>query len=105
MDKLFVTSAAEQDFSNSLAWYARRSLQAAEAFDAEFDRVLETIRLDSHRFPFCDDRHQYAIMSRFPFQVIFRRQIDHVAVIAVAHARRKPTYWANRQPKENKING
>ncbi|HEY4234220.1 MAG TPA: type II toxin-antitoxin system RelE/ParE family toxin [Lacipirellulaceae bacterium] len=96
MSRLLVTSAAEHDFTESLAWYAGRSQQAAGAFDAEFDRVLKSIRLNPNRFPLCDERHRYAIMHRFPFQVIFREQGDRWAVIAVAHAKRSPGYWASR---------
>jgi hypothetical protein len=35
-------------------------------------------------------------MRRYPFQVIFRLHGEDVLVIAVAHAKRKPLYWADR---------
>jgi toxin ParE1/3/4 len=96
MNKLLVTSAAEQDFTDSLRWYAERSRHAAEAFDAEFHRVLQSIGDQPDQFPFCDQRHRYAVMRRFPFQVIFREQGDHWTVVAVAHAKRRPNYWTSR---------
>jgi hypothetical protein len=37
-----------------------------------------------------------ALMRRYPYQVIFRRHADQLVVIAVAHAARKPKYWADR---------
>ena len=34
---------------------------------------------------------------RFPFHVIFEIRETEILVIAVAHARRKPNYWARRK--------
>ena len=96
MSKLLITSAAEQDFTDALCWYAERSRQAAEGFDAEFARALDSIEAEPHRFPLCDDRHRYYLMRRYPFQVIYREHEGHLAVIAVAHAKRQPGYWSNR---------
>ena len=96
MAKLLVTSAAEQDFTEALCWYAERSHRAAEEFDAEFDRVLELLGATPERFPFCDARHRFCLMRRFPYQVIYRDCGDHWAVVAVAHAMRKPGYWSDR---------
>ena len=36
-------------------------------------------------------------MRTFPYLVVYRLHQDHVAVIAVAHQRRRPGYWANRR--------
>lgn len=33
---------------------------------------------------------------RFPFFIIYRAQIDHLEIVAVANMRRKPGYWADR---------
>ena len=80
-----------------MTWYAERSVEAANDFDAEFDRTLEQIAADPERFPMCDLRHRYFLLRRFPFRIIFRRVRHDVLVIAVAHNSRFPDYWANRQ--------
>ena len=96
MSKLFVTSAAERDFTEALCWYAERSLRAAEGFDTQFDRALEAIAADPQRFPLCDERHRYYSLSGYPFQVIYREHADGIVVIAVAHAKRRLGYWHGR---------
>lgn len=96
MSRPLVTSAAEGDFTEGLRWYAERSLRAAEGFDAEFDHALEVISADPQRFPFCDERHRFYMMSRYPYQVIYREQAGEIVVIAVAHAKRQPGYWSGR---------
>jgi plasmid stabilization system protein ParE len=43
MGRPLVTSAAEWDYTEALSWYAERSLRAAEGFEAEFAKALDTI--------------------------------------------------------------
>lgn len=92
MTKLVMSSATEEDFDNALSWYAQRSPQAAERFDIAISRAIETIASDPARFARCDDRHHFYLMRRFPYQIIFREDLDHWVVIAVAHTARKPSY-------------
>ena len=96
MTKVILTSSAEVDFTESLCWYAERSIQAARDFDSEFDKALEQIASNPERFPFCDSKHRYYLMRRFPFQIIYRIVDDDIVVIAVAHASRSPDFWSSR---------
>lgn len=96
MNKLHIVSAAESEFAEALCWYAERSRQAAEKFDREFDAALTAISTAPRRYPFCDDRHRFYLMDRFPYQVIFREDVEEVVVIAVAHMKRRPRYWESR---------
>ena len=96
MTKVIICSAAEDDYTQSLRWYAARSIEAADDFDSEFDRALSQIVDSPERFPACDERHRFFLMRRFPFQIIYRLQNGDVAIIAVAHTSRSPGYWANR---------
>jgi plasmid stabilization system protein ParE len=67
MADVFVTSAAEIDFTEALCWYAARSRDAAEGFDAEFEAALRLIAADPFRYPSCDQRHRYYLMHRYPY--------------------------------------
>jgi plasmid stabilization system protein ParE len=96
MIDLVICSAAEGEYAEALAWYAERSVQAAERFDADFDLALEKISSDPGRFPRCDERHHFYLMRHFPYQIIYRQHQDHLVVIAVAHTARKPRYWSGR---------
>ena len=96
MTSVIICSAAEVDFTESLKWYAERSIEAANDFDAEFDRAISQIAADPERFPMCDARHRYFLLRRFPFRIIYRITNSEIVVIAVAHGSRSPGYWANR---------
>ncbi len=97
MANVIVCSAAEVDFTESLTWYAERSVDAATDFDEEFDRALAQIAADPELFPLCDAQHRYFLLRRFPFRIIYRIVRNDIVVIAVAHGSRSPDYWAQRQ--------
>jgi len=91
-----ILAAAEEDYTESLAWYAEHSQLAAAGFEAEFERAVEAIKSDPERFPYCDSRHRYYLMRRYPFQVVYRQYQDRLVIVAVAHAKRTPHYWSRR---------
>lgn len=37
------------------------------------------------------------VMSRFPFNIIYRILPDKIRVLAVAHQKRRPLYWLSRK--------
>ncbi len=97
MNELLVAEGAEQDYIESLRWYAERSKRAGEGFEAEFAQALEAIAANPRRYPLCDDRHRYYLLKRYPFQIINRLIADDQwLIVAVAHTSRRPGYWSNR---------
>ncbi|MCA9214376.1 MAG: type II toxin-antitoxin system RelE/ParE family toxin [Planctomycetales bacterium] len=96
MTRVVVCSAAEGEYTHSLRWYADRSPAAADAFDNEFDRALSEISANPSRFPHCDSEHQFYLMKRYPFRIIYRVGESEVLIIAVAHTSRDPEYWKGR---------
>ena len=51
MTSVIICSAAEVDFTESLKWYAERGIEAANDFDAEFDRAIFQIAPIQNAFP------------------------------------------------------
>ncbi len=35
-------------------------------------------------------------MAVFPYSVIFREEANSILILAIAHAKRRPGYWAKR---------
>ncbi len=94
---MLIGKGAEEDYTESLRWYAERSKRAAEGFEAEFVRALEAIAANPEGYPLCDDRHRFYLLKRYPFQIIYRRATDEdLLVVAVAHTSRRPRYWSKR---------
>ncbi len=96
MRNVDVCSAAENDFTDSLTWYAKKDSDLARQFASEFDAAIDRITESHDAFPAIDERHRYMQMRRFPFVIIFREDRDRVTIIAVAHSSRSPGFWHGR---------
>jgi plasmid stabilization system protein ParE len=64
------------------------------AFDAALDRIHDT----PEAFPRwrADHPHRRCSVASFPYVCFYRVDGDTIVVVAVAHAKRKPGYWARR---------
>jgi plasmid stabilization system protein ParE len=87
---------ARRDYDESFDWYAERSPIAAERFSNAVDATLQRIAANPEWFAFIDARHQECLVQRFPFRIVFRDEPTRILVVAVAHAKRRPDYWKNR---------
>jgi plasmid stabilization system protein ParE len=97
MPNLSFHPEASAEFHSALVWYSQRNRRAAERFDRAIHRILESIAGNPQAFPLYDDRHREAILTRYPYSVLYRIEpTGEVLVVAVAHASREPGYWLNR---------
>jgi plasmid stabilization system protein ParE len=88
---------AEQEYLTVISWYGRRSLTAGIRFENAFQQALDKIKKSPLRWPaYFDDIRRYTL-HRFPFNLFYRCDGDGILILAVAHARRKPNYWAKRR--------
>lgn len=93
-----VSSEAEQELSEGTLYYAQESsADLGFAFIAEFERALDLLcahpRLGA---VWKRDRRRFSL-HRFPYSIIDYIKGDELRVIALAHHRRRPGYWAGRK--------
>ncbi len=88
---------AEVEHLESVAYYEERQPGLGASYLAEFEATLEQVCETPSRYPI---EHRPDIrrirLRRFPFTVFFRESSDVVQVLAVAHHRRRPSYWLGR---------
>ncbi|MBN1395433.1 MAG: type II toxin-antitoxin system RelE/ParE family toxin [Pirellulales bacterium] len=65
---------------------------AAEAFLAELDAGIESIRSTPELYPSYIHGTRRYLMRRFPYLIVHRVVSTTIQVIAVAHGRRRPGY-------------
>jgi len=77
-------------------WYAERSPVVAQAFVDELERALERVGDRPEAWPpYLHGTRRY-LLHRFPFLLVYRVSTGGLQVVAVAHAKRRPGYWAGR---------
>ena len=82
-------------------WYQSSRPGLESEFVAEVDRVLPLIASSPKASPRlldlpADLEIRRALLPRFPYTLIFMDLGEHVRVLAVAHAKRRPGYWLDR---------
>jgi plasmid stabilization system protein ParE len=88
---------AQRDLHEATAWYRDRDSELANRFLNEVYKTLSMIE----RFPNTGgpvfgvtDVHTRQIpVDTFPYQVVFKKFKYRIAVLAIAHERKKPGYW------------
>lgn len=88
---------AEAEYTEALAWYRACSGRAAVGFATAVEEMVEQIRESPERFPTIHtEDYRFALLARYPYSLIYRVVGPDVRVVAVAHVRRRPGYWASR---------
>lgn len=88
--------AASLEVEDAQAWYEERSLLAASVYLRELSTAINRIREAPARDPQTDWGARRILFERFPFAVDYRVGEGVVTVVAVAHLKRRPGYWASR---------
>jgi len=84
------------DVKSALAWYQKRSANAAMDFIDELQRAAETIREAPERWPAGKNNTRRFLLWRFPFAIIYSEEESVITIWAVAHGSRRPEYWTSR---------
>ena len=96
MADIFFHPEAQAEYETALAWYQARSGRAATRFEAEVERVLESIAQQPDSYPRYDEEHRFALLMRLPYCIVYQVQPAGVCIVAVAHGSRAPGYWQGR---------
>ena len=62
----------------------------------DIQRSIDRIRTHPETGQTVRGKFRRSLASRFPYSVIYSIENDHILIIAVAHNRREPFYWAKR---------
>ena len=89
---------AERDIADAFLWYRERNALAANGFRAEVFDVIEHIGGSPLSRPADEDGNRFRVLKRFPYSVFYEVLGSTVMVLAIAHHRRKPSYWRMSKP-------
>ncbi len=96
--KLVVTPPALAELHDAAAFYTlKANVELGLAFVAEFERAAYLV-LDNPLLGamFRSTRRRY-ILRRFPYSIIYQVTTEELRILAVAHHRRRPGYWAQQK--------
>jgi len=87
---------AADEAEKARAWYFKRNRLVASQFLLELDAAMASVAEAPKRWPRIKGDFRRYLLHRFPFSVVYVERAGLIEVVAVAHHRRKPGYWARR---------
>lgn len=97
MKPLVLHPAALAEAQQAKAFYEKRDVDVALAFEELLAIALDRIEESPDRWPpYMHETRRY-LLRRYPYAIIYEVRADLVRVLAIAHQRRRPGYWARRR--------
>lgn len=96
MKPIRISRPASAEFADAVRWYEQKRTGLGGEF---FDAVTHAIELLRTRpeVGTAAVRTRSWLLTRFPYQLIYRVRDDDIYIVAIAHTSRRPGYWKNRQ--------
>jgi hypothetical protein len=92
--------AALAEHLDEVAFYEGRLPGLGADYLAEFEKVMGRVCATPELYPRVGDSDlRKAGFKRFPLHVIYQVKLAQILVLAIAHQRRRPAYWAGRTGK------
>lgn len=89
--------AAAGEHLDNVAFYESRQPGLGAGYLAEFEAVMAHVCTAPDFYPTIESSSvRKAGLKRFSFHIIYRAEQAQIDVLAVAHQRRRPAYWAGR---------
>ncbi len=96
--KFILLEPALHELTEARHYYLKQaSARIAAAFVEQFESTASLILAHPELGKPVSSRVRALPISRFPYSVIYRITPDAIIVLAIAHQRRRPTYWAQRR--------
>jgi plasmid stabilization system protein ParE len=86
---------AQQEVDEAVAWFDEQVDGKGIEFLDELDRVVRLVRSYPFASTVIEPQIRKRLFVRFPYSLIYGIERQTIVVIAVAHSRRAPRYWAN----------
>ena len=88
--------AALEEAEAAARWYRERSPVAAVRFVEEINQAIDRILAAPQRWQRGPSGTRRVKLPCFPFLIIYRELNGTIPILAVAHGRRRPSYWRTR---------
>jgi len=97
-----ISDEANAEMVEAARWYESHreglGVEFLDEIDAVISRIGDTPRLGSPVPRVADAMIRRWGVRRFPYHVVYLELPDHLRVLAIAHDRRRPSYWVGRLP-------
>ena len=94
--KLHILHAAEEEFLEAIEYYEDITPGLGLRLKEEVRRTLRWIKANPEMPRERSPRHRRVNCTTFPYYIAYHIRAGEIFVVAIAHAKRRPGYWARR---------
>ena len=94
--KSYFLPDAEEEFLEASRYYESEAPGVGVAFIVEIHKTVSAIIAQPRSAPEVRSSIRKKVVSHFPFNVFYSIETDSIVIVAVAHHKRRPTYWHKR---------
>jgi toxin ParE2 len=95
--KIAFLPPAQAELDEAFSWYEEQAVGLGYEFLDELDQTLRLIATFPEFHPLVDKKLRRCLVNRFPYSVLYGFTDNTITVVAIAHLRRKPSYWTDRK--------
>jgi plasmid stabilization system protein ParE len=88
---------AQEDLYGAMDWYNRESAGLGTAFVAAVERTIQMVAVSPMLGSLVGTELRRVLVPTFPYAVLYAVEEQRLWIVAVAHFRRRPTYWRDRR--------
>lgn len=96
MKQVVFHELARKELLDSRDYYDGLVYGLGKKFIDEVEYIVNNIKTNPLLFPIYFKDFRKALLRKFPFSIIYKESKTKIFILAVAHQKRKPKYWAKR---------
>jgi toxin ParE1/3/4 len=96
MTNVTILHEAELELWEAVSYYEEQAAGLGLDFELEIEQSLQTIAENPERWPIRSDGTRRYLINRFPYLVVYAYENHHVWILAIAHCKRRRSYWQSR---------
>jgi plasmid stabilization system protein ParE len=97
LSPIIIRPIAAAEIDDAYLWYETQRTGLGEEFLAEVNGTLDTIREMPELNPLVHRDTRRAMLTRFPYSLLYRLVNKQVIVVACFHGKRDPKRWQVRR--------
>jgi plasmid stabilization system protein ParE len=94
--KIRFLTVAKRELDDAFVWYESQSAGLGHDLLDDLDRAVHRIKTYPDSCTELMPGLRRALLSRFPYGLIYAQEADAIVIVAVAHLHREPRYWIGR---------
>ena len=93
---LILLADAKDDLDEAYNWYESNEIGLGDRFLNYIQDGLSLIRQHPETFPVCASNFRRALISKFPFEIIYKNEGNRIVIYSVFNCSQNPQKWKSR---------